>query len=231
MVKSHRPSGPYAPGTNPLRVVVVDDHPVFRRGLVDTLKSESGITVCGEASSVETALATIGTTKPDVAIVDLSLGGENGLTLISAIAKSHPAVRVLVVSGYDETIHADRALKCGAHGYIMKDKAASELVVAVRRVAAGQTYASPATVDRILQTMAARRSSDRPPSVDCLSDRERHVLTLMGRGMTTREIAQMLDVSVKTVESHYAHMKEKLGLKNGRALMRMAVSWTEQSPV
>ena len=217
-----------ARGRNTVRVVVVDDHPIFRKGLVEAIQDEPGITVCGEAGTVGTALATIAEHKPDVAIVDLSLKDESGLDVVSALARTHPAVRVLVLSGYDERLHADRALKAGALGYIMKDKAATELLEAVRRVAAGKSYVSPETADRILSSLG--RSRRRSP-VDRLSDRERHVLTLMGRGVATREIAAQLDLSVKTVESHYAHIKEKLGLRNARELMRVAVMWAEDGRV
>jgi two-component system, NarL family, response regulator NreC len=132
-----------ARGRSTVRVVVVDDHPIFRKGLVEAIQNEPGISVCGEAGTVGTALAAIAEHKPDVAIVDLSLKDESGLDVVSALAKTHPAVRVLVLSGYDERLHADRALKAGALGYIMKDKAATELLEAVRRVAAGKSYVSP----------------------------------------------------------------------------------------
>jgi len=210
-----------------VRVVVVDDHPIFRRGLVEALSEATGVTVCGEAGTVATALDAVVTQQPDVAIVDLSLGAESGLDLVSSLAKSHPDVRVLMLSGYDERVHADRALKAGALGYIMKDKAARELIAAVHRVAAGKPYVSAETAERILSTLGtSHRSHDQSP-LERLSDRERQVLTLIGRGLATRDIASQLNLSVKTVESHAAHIKEKVGARNGRELMRVAVTWAE----
>ena len=213
-----------------VRVVVVDDHPIFRTGLVEALHGELGIEVCGEANTVATALDAIAAHRPDVAIIDLSLGSESGLDLVSALAKAHPTTYVLIISGHDERLHADRALKAGALGYIMKDKAASELAAAVRRVAAGQSYVSPETADRILSTLGRSRRKAHDSPLSHLSDRERRVLTLMGRGLATREIAQQLALSVKTVESHYARIKGKLGVDNARELMRLAVAWSEDNP-
>ena len=231
MTTAQRTSSSAARPRNTLRVVVVDDHPLFRRGLVDALRHEPGIAVCAEAATVAAALASVAEHQPDVAIVDLSLGDESGLDLVAALAKGQPTVRVLVLSGHDERVHADRALKAGALGYIMKDKAASELAAAVRRVAAGMSYVSPETADRILRSLGTPQRDVRRSGLDRLSDRERRVLTMMGRGLTTREIATELDLSVKTVESHYAHMKDKLGARNARELMRIAVAWSEDNPV
>jgi DNA-binding NarL/FixJ family response regulator len=210
-----------------VRVVVVDDHPLFRRGLADVLRDEPDMTVSGEVGTIADALEAIAMHSPDVAVVDLSLGGENGLNLVSQLVTTHPGVRVLVLSASDERLHADRALKAGALGYIMKNEAATELIVAVRRVAAGKSYVSPETADRILLALGgSQRKTARSP-LDRLSNRERHVLTLMGQGVTTRAIARQLSLSVKTVEAHYAHIKEKLGIRNGRELMRAAVKFSE----
>jgi DNA-binding NarL/FixJ family response regulator len=225
----HR-SGSADPPRGLVRVVVVDDHPIFRTGLVEALRCEPDIEICGEADTVATALDAIAAHRPHVAIVDLSLGNESGLDLISALARTDPPIHALVISGHDERLHADRALRAGALGYIMKDKAARELAAAVRRVAAGQSYVSHETAERILRTLGgSRRKADDSP-LSHLSDRERRVLTLMGRGLATREIARQLDLSVKTVESHYARIKGKLGLQSGRELMRLAVSWSEDNP-
>jgi DNA-binding NarL/FixJ family response regulator len=225
----HRSLSAKSPGGG-VRVVVVDDHPIFRKGLVEALRAEPELEICGEADTVATALDAVAAHHPHVAIVDLSLGNESGLDLVSALARVEPAVHVLVISGHDERLHAHRALRAGALGYIMKDKPASELATAVRRVAAGQVYASPETADRILSTLnGSRRKSVNSP-LECLSDRERRVLTMMGRGLGTREIARQLSLSVKTVESHYARIKGKLGLDSGRELMRLAVAWSEDNP-
>lgn len=213
--------------SSPVRVVVVDDHPIVRKGLIDLIDEEPGLEVCGDAATTAKALEVVGRTRPHVAIVDLSLGTESGLDLVVALRDLHPGVHVLVLSGHDERLYADRALRAGALGYIMKDRTASDLLTAIRRVGAARTYVSEETADRILSTLGTRaHAGDRAP-LDRLSDRERHVLSLVGRGLSTREIALQLQLSVKTVESHFAHIKEKLGLRNGRELTRLAVTWAE----
>jgi DNA-binding NarL/FixJ family response regulator len=209
-----------------VKLLVVDDHPVFRKGLVDLLRDDPAFTVCAEAGTIDAALAASAAHRPDVALIDLSLGLQNGLDLITAMRRGQPGIRILVLSGHDERVHADRALKAGALGYIMKDKAAGELLTAVRRVAAGNSYVSSETADRILTTIAGAGRNAASP-LDTLSDRQRRVLTLMGRGVPTREIATTLNLSVKTVETHYAHIKDKLGIHNARELMRVAVTWAE----
>lgn len=210
-----------------VRVVVVDDHPVVRRGLVELFDEAPDLTVCGEAGTIGDAIAVAARTAPDVAVVDLALGAESGLDLVAALVTARPALGVLVLSGYDERLYADHALKAGALGYIMKDQAPAELLAAVRLVAGGKPYVSAATAERILTTLGGgRRAHEHQSPVERLSDRERHVFTLMGRGLTTREIAGQLGLSVKTIESHYAHLKEKLGARNGRDLTRLAVTWT-----
>jgi DNA-binding NarL/FixJ family response regulator len=161
-------------------------------------------------------------------MIDLTLGSESGLDLVASLAKSHPTVRILVLSGHDERLYAERALKAGALGYIMKDESASELLAAVRRVAEGKPYVSAETAERIISTLStSRRTTDERSPLNRLSDRERHVLTLVGRGLATGEIARQLQLSVKTVESHYAHLKQKLGARNSRELTRVAVTLTE----
>lgn len=215
-------------GTNPaIRILVVDDHPIVRKGLVDLFGEQSDLMVSGQAGSVAEALTAVSTGQPDVAVVDLTLGHESGLDLLAQLSTSAPQVRVLVLSGHDERLYAERALKAGALGYVMKDHAAADLVAAVRRVAAGRSYVSADTADRILSTLgASKRAHDDRSALERLSDREHQVLTLLGQGMGTREIAHQLDLSVKTIESHVAHLKEKLGARNGRELARLAVSWT-----
>lgn len=214
-----------------VRVLVVDDHPIVRKGLVDLFNEAPGLSVIGEAGTIAEGLAAVVAGQPHVAVIDLSLGTESGLDLVALLAEHHAAVRVLVLSGHDEQLYADRALKAGALGYIMKDRGPTELIAAVRRVATGKSYVSPDTAERILSTLgASRRAQDSRSAVDRLSDRERHVLTLIGKGLGTREIAQQLDLSVKTVESHYAHLKEKLGARNGRELLRLAVGWADDAP-
>lgn len=211
-----------------IRILLVDDHPIVRKGLVDLFDEQTDLTVCGQAATVAEAVAAAAKEPPDVAVVDLTLGQESGLDVLSLLSASHPATRVLVLSGHDEKLYAERALKAGALGYVMKDQAASELLAAVRRVAAGKPHVSADTAERILSTLGAPRrgTADSRSPLERLSDREHHVLMLLGQGLATSEIAGKLAISVKTVESHFAHLKEKLGARNGRELVRLAVSWT-----
>lgn len=214
----------------PVRILVVDDHPIVRKGLADLFDDAPGLKVIGAVGAAAPALALVAEHPCDVAVIDLSLGAESGLDLVTALLARHKDVRVLVLSGYDEQLYAERALKAGALGYIMKDRSANELVTAVRRVAAGRPYVSAATAERILAAMGGHRRSPSASPLDRLSDRERHVFTLLGQGLATREIAAQLGLSVKTIESHYAHLKEKLGARNARDLTRLAVALTTQVP-
>lgn len=211
-----------------MRVVVVDDHPIVRKGLVDLLGEQPDLVVCGQAGTIAEALTVVAAEAPDVALVDLSLGSESGLELVATLAATHPTLRVLVLSGHDERLYAERSLKAGAHGYLMKAASAGELLTAVRRVAAGKSYVSPDAAERILSALGPGGPDPASQSpLDRLSDRERHVLTLVGQGLATREIAERLQLSVKTVETYYAHLKEKLGARNARELTRVAVTLTE----
>lgn len=212
-----------------VRVVVVDDHAVVRRGLVDLINDEPGLAACGQAATVAEALAVVETLKADLVIVDITLGTENGLDLVATLRKSYPAVRILVLSAHDELLFAERALKAGAHGYIMKAESSEALLAALRRVASGKRYVSEAVSERLLAAVSGQAGEVDVSPLDRLSDRERHVLRLVGQGLTTRGIAEELSVSVKTIESHQAHIKEKLGLRTGRELVRLAVSWTNGS--
>ncbi len=211
-----------------LRIVIVDDHPVVRRGLADILSDAPDITVCGQAATLAEAVSSIRTTSPDVALVDLSLGQESGLDLVAALKNSESPTRVLVMSAHDERLHADRALKAGALGYIMKNAEPAELLNAVRRVGSGQPYVSSDAADRILSRLGSTANRAEQGPLERLSNRERQVFALVGQGLATREIAASLGVSIKTIESHYARLKEKLGARSGRELSRMAAVWTEE---
>lgn len=212
-----------------VRVLLVDDHPVVRAGLVEIFRDHPDLTVCGQAASIADALRLVSTTKPDVAVVDLTLGRESGLDLLASLVRDHASVRVLILSGHDEKLYAERALKAGALGYVMKDRASADLIASVRQVAAGKSAVSDATVDRILSTMGTsrRHATDGRSPLERLSDREQHVLRLLGQGLAVRQIASALAVSPKTIESHVAHLKEKLGASNGRELTRLAMSWSD----
>jgi DNA-binding NarL/FixJ family response regulator len=187
--------------------------------------------VCGEADSLEGALAVIGAERPDLAIVDLKLGtgaDVDGFDLIKALTASPASVPVLVFSMRDELLYAERALRAGARGYVMKQEPNHELLAAVRRVASGRTHVSERMSERILAGLGGGRAAAGGASpIDRLSDRELEVFELVGRGLATREIARRLRVSVRTIDSHLAHIKEKLALKNGRELVQRAITWTQ----
>jgi DNA-binding NarL/FixJ family response regulator len=211
-----------------MRIVIVDDHPVVRKGLVALIRQEADMIVSGESDTVEGGLERIVADRPDVAIVDLSLGAASGLQLVKALNAAVPDVRVLVLSMHDETLYAERALAAGAHGYIMKDQAMQNLVGAIRSVASGKTYVSPEMSERIVARATGHRAGAAVATpLERLTDREREVFSLIGRGLATRDIAHELDLSVKTVETYQARIKEKLGLANGHELTRAAVSWTQ----
>ena len=202
---------PSRPG--PLRIVIVEDHPVVRRGLTELINHEPDITVCGESDTADGGLERIRADRPDIAIVDLSLGAASGLQLVKSLNASLPDVRVLILSMHDETLHAERALAAGANGYIIKHEAMQNLIGAIRCVASGKTYVSPLMSERIVARVTSRGGTlDDPAPFERLTDREREVFTLMGRGLETRDIAGQLDLSVKTIETYQARIKEKLGL-------------------
>lgn len=208
-------------------ILIVDDHPLMRKGLALSLEAEPNLTVCGQAADAEEALGLLNEIEPDLAIVDISLPGMNGLELIKHLQALRPETRILVVSRHDETLYAERALRAGARGYIMKLEAGDVIVKAVRRVLAGGLYVSEEINERLLLGLAAGRQDLTQTPLEVLSDRELEVFELTGRGLSTREVAERLHLSVKTVESYRARIKEKLNLKNAAELMKHAVQWVE----
>lgn len=206
-------------------VFVVDDHPIVRQGLALLINRESDLTVCGEAEDAHTALQALSSAAPDILIVDISLNGPDGLDLLKEIRLHHPNLPVLILSMHDESIYAERALRAGAQGYIMKQEATEKVLVAVRRILAGEIYVSERIANRMLQRYIGSRGSSGPSSVADLTDRELEVFRLIGEGHSTRRIAEDLHISVKTVESYQAHIKEKLSLRNARELVQHAIQW------
>ena len=216
----------HTPGSGSLRIVIVDDHPIVRKGLTELINHEPDMIVCGESDTADGGLGRIVADRPAVAIIDLSLGMDSGLRLVKRLNASLPEVKILVLSMHDEKLHAERALAAGASGYIMKDAAMQHLIGAIRCVASGRTYVSAEMSERIVARMTGRRDATSATApLERLTDREREIFTLIGQGLGTRDIAQRLAVSVKTVETHQARIKEKLGLTHVRELMRAAVSW------
>ncbi len=203
------------------RVFLVEDHAVVRQGLAAMISAESDLEVVGGASSVADALAQIPAVAPDVALVDLSLGDGSGLDLIRKLAVAAPDVGVLVLSMHDEKVHGPRALTAGARGYIMKHEATDRVLEGLRAVAAGKRFVSNDVAKRIEEGA----SGEVRTPVEKLSDREFQVYQLIGQGIGPGEIAKRLGLSVKTVETHREHIKDKLGLANGRELVRHAMQY------
>jgi DNA-binding NarL/FixJ family response regulator len=206
-------------------VFVVDDHPIVRQGLALLINRESDLTVCGEAEEMHAALSAIPTAKPDILIVDISLNGPDGLELLKNIRITSPRLPVLILSMHDESIYAERALRAGANGYIMKQEATENVLVALRRILNGEIYVSGRIANSMLQHYVHGASPSPQSSISELTDRELEVFRLIGEGHGTRQIAEALHLSVKTVESYQAHIKEKLSLRSARELVQHAVEW------
>jgi DNA-binding NarL/FixJ family response regulator len=209
------------------RIVVVDDHPLFRKGLEQLINSSSqdAFHICGEANDSAEGMTVIRQLKPDLAIVDLSLPGANGIELIKNIRAEFAKLPVLILSMHDESLYALRALRAGAQGYVMKQEALENVIVAIREVLAGRPYLSHEMSAKLITNFAS--GTDQANPTDKLSDRELEILELIGKGRDVREIAKALHISAKTVETHRAHIKEKLNLKNARQVTRFAVQWLE----
>jgi DNA-binding NarL/FixJ family response regulator len=214
------------------RVLVVDDHPIVRQGLALMINREADLTVCAEADSAQAAVQAIVTAKPDILVVDISLNGPDGLDLLKDVRTRFPNLPVLILSMHDESIYAERALRAGAQGYIMKQEATDKVLTALRRILSHEIYVSERVANRMLQRYIGSRDPSRPASVADLTDRELEVFRLIGLGHSTRQIAEELHISVKTVESYQAHIKEKLSLRSARELVQHAIQWSvSEKPV
>jgi DNA-binding NarL/FixJ family response regulator len=212
------------------KVFIVDDHPMMRRGYASLINTEPDLEVCGEAGSSIEAVAAIEETVPDLAIVDISLEGANGVELTKQLMNKRPELPVLVISMHDEALYAERALQAGARGYLMKLAGDEAVLGAIRRVLEGHISLSDAMQDRLLYRhvgQQGRPGEDGEPTLQALSDRELEVFEMIGRGHTTREIAERLTISPKTVESHRARIKMKLSITSFAELMRRAIQWVE----
>ena len=205
------------------QLLLVDDHPILREGFARLIDQEADLKVCGQADNATRALTAISTLKPDLVVVDIALKGTNGMELIKKIKGLHSEVSVLVLSVLDEALFAERALRAGAKGYVMKQAPAEEVMGAIRRVLRGGRYLSRKMQERMLENLASGSPSGSAPGVECLSDRELQVFQLVGWGCGTRQIAEQLRLSIKTIETYRAHIKEKLKLRNGMELIRSAM--------
>jgi DNA-binding NarL/FixJ family response regulator len=207
------------------RILIVDDHPMMREGLSVRISAQPDMRVCGEAADVDEALRQVQDVGPDLVIVDLSLRRGHGLDLIERIKAGHPAVKMLVVSQFEESLYAERSLRAGALGYINKRECQEDILLAIRQVLAGRRYVSPEmTAHLVARAIDGGVSSGTDP-VERLSNRELEVFQLIGQGASTTSIARQLHVSVHTIESHREKIRDKLGLRNGAELARCAFQW------
>ena len=209
------------------RILLVDDHPLMRKGLALTLNAETDLDVVGQAADAEEALSMIDKLDPDLVLIDISLPGMSGLELLKHLLAIRPGLLALMVSRHDEALYAERAIRAGAKGYVMKLEAADDIVHAVRHVLRGGIYLSEELKDRLLFGAAVGRKAPLESPLQVLSDRELEVFEMTGRGLPTREIAERLHLSVKTVESYRARIKQKLNIETGTELLQQAVQWVE----
>ena len=208
------------------RVLLVDDHPIVRQGLALLIDREPDLSVCGEADGAHTAFHAIETLRPDLVVLDISLSGPDGLDVLKEIRMKTENLPILILSMHDESIYAERAMRAGANGYIMKQEATEKVLVAIRRILQGEVYLSDRLTSTMLQQYVRGASQVKTSPLVNLTDRELEVFRLIGEGHGTRQIADDLHLSVKTIESYQAHIKEKLALRNARELVQHAIEWT-----
>ncbi len=210
---------------NRCKVLLVEDHPMFRDHLVQLINRDLGMSVCGEADNIRDAMRLVHETKPDIAIVDITLRGSSGLELLKDLKAQDLAVNVLVLSMHDEELYAERALRAGAKGYITKNEASTEVLKAIRCVMKGEVYASKQMTAKLLDRLTQRRTPPELEGLETLADRELEVFQMLGRGRSTREIAQTLGLGESTVETYRARIKEKLHLRSAAELYLRAGQW------
>lgn len=209
------------------RIIIVDDHPMMQKGLTMTLQAEHGFEVIKQFDRAEEALQEFEELSPDLAIVDISLPGMSGLELVKHLSSRDPGLKILVVSRHDESLYAERVIRAGAKGYVMKLEASEKLIKAVNKIFKGGIYVSDEVSEKLLMGMARGQKEINESPIEQLSDRELEVFEFTGKGNTTRDIAEKLHLSVKTVESYRARIKTKLNLDNATELMMHAVKWVE----
>ncbi len=224
------PSSPAAK-TARRRIFLVDDHPVTREGIRVLIDQVPDLIVCGQADSAPAALQAIQKTVPDLAVVDITLKTTSGIELIKNLKALLPDLPVLIMSMHDESLYAERALRAGAKGYIMKNEASDRIVLAIRRVLSGELYLSDRMKEKVLHRLVRSKKDEVVFTIDTLSDREMEVFQLIGNGFGTRQIAEKLNLSVKTIDSYREHLKLKLRLENGADLVRHAIQWMRSEGV
>lgn len=212
-------------GENRQRVMLVDDHPMTRGGMAQVINKQADLEVCWEAGSAAEALDLLGKARPDVIVTDITMPGRGGIEFIKDIQAMYPGLPVLVVTLHDESLYAERALRAGARGYLMKDAGAALLLKALRLVLSGRTYVSPQLASRIIDLFSGQQTGAAATAVEKLTDREFEVFQLIGQGKTSKQIAQELHLSSKTVDVHRGHIKEKLGIQDVTTLVSYAARW------
>ena len=213
------------------RILLVDDHPFMRAGLAQLIDRQPDLAVCGEAGNPTEAFQQVAKAKPDLVLTDLTMPGRSGLEFIKDLLATEPGLAVLIISMHDEAVYAERALRAGARGYIMKEAGGENLLAAIRQVLRGDVYVSPKMSAKILSGLSGARPRGSSSPIEKLSDREFEVFQLIGQGKSTRDIAEQLHLSPKTVDVHRANIKEKLELRDATALIRHAVRWVETQAV
>ena len=227
-ISSPKRNGDLSVSGNERQIMLVDDHPVMREGLAQMLNHEPDMTVCGQFENAARAFAALAAQLPDLVIVDLSLKGSSGLELVKDIKASYPKLKVLVLSMYDESLYAERVLRAGGAGYIMKEEATEQVLGAIRKVLNGDVYLSGRISSRLMHQLVGGKPPPDGSIMGLLSDRELEVFDLIGQGKGTRQIAEQLHLSVKTVESHRAHIKEKLHIDTAVELAHRAFQLHEE---
>ncbi len=213
--------------THQTSVLLVDDHPIVRQGLAELIEQEPDLSVCGEAENASEALQMIAALQPDIAIVDISLQGTSGIELIKDVKARYPHLPMLVLSMHDETLYAERVLRAGARGYVMKEEATEKLMAAIHKVLSGQIHLSEKMATRLLSKLIDGTYESSGSPMERLSDRELQVFESIGLGLGTREIAEKLHISVKTIDSHREHIKAKLKLTGSTELVQHAIQWVQ----
>lgn len=213
------------------RIILVEDHPIVRQGLAQLINHQPGLTVIGEADTAARALELVRANKPDLVVLDVSLPKTSGLELIKQLKAEKPNLPMLVISMHDETLYAERALRAGARGYIMKKEPSEKMLLAINRVLKGEIYVSDRMKQKMLQHLVNNQLPDENGSpLDHLSDRELEVFQLLGNGFATRQIAEQLNLSIKTIESYRENLKLKLNVKSGAELIQHAIQWMKSEP-
>lgn len=217
----------HPPASQKKRILLVDDHPFMRVGLASLIDRQPDMTVCGEAGNPAEAFKELSKSKPDLVLTDLTMPGRSGLEFVKDLKAAEPNLAILVISMHDEVVHAERALRAGARGYIMKEAGGENLLTAIRQIFRGEVYVSPRMSARLLENMSGTKPRGSTSPIEKLTDREFEIFQLIGQGKSTRDIAEQLHLSTKTVDVHRSHIKEKLDLKDVTSLIRHAVRWVE----